>query len=47
MDMFPLNKNIVNTRNPEKYYVSPARTGTLGNSAIHFMARMLNANARK
>ena len=47
MDMFPLNKKIVNTRNPEKYYVSLARTDRLGNSAIPFMARMLNANARK
>ena len=41
-DMFPLNETQVNTRNPEKFCVPFARTGRLANSAIPYMARLLN-----
>ena len=41
--IFPLNQHTVNTRNPEKYFVSPASTGRLANSAIPYMQRLLNA----
>ena len=40
--IFPLNQHTVNTRNPEKYFVSPASTGRLANSAIPYMQRLLN-----
>ena len=36
-DIFPLNDNIINTRNPEKCYVAPAKTDRLANSAVPFM----------
>ena len=41
-DMFPLNEHIKKTRKPEKYYVPFARTDRLANSAIPYMARLLN-----
>ena len=43
--MFPKHtlRNVVNTRNPEKYYVQPARTDRLRYSAIPFMQRLLNS----
>ena len=40
--MFPLNPSTVETRNPEKYYVQPASTGRLKDSAIPYMQRLLN-----
>ena len=42
--IFPLNKNIANTRNPEKFFVQPARTERLARSAIPYMQRLLNEN---
>ena len=42
--MFPLNELNVNTRNPETYFVTPARTDRLAKSAIPYMQRLLNAN---
>ena len=42
--MFPLNgPNVFNTRNHEEYFVTPARTKRLANSAIPSMQRMLNS----
>ena len=43
--MFPksTSRNVVNTRNPEKFFVQPARTDRLMNSAIPFMQRLLNS----
>ena len=41
-DMFPVSENIVNTRNPEKYCVTKARTNRLATSAIPTMQRQLN-----
>ena len=41
-DMFPLNSNPVNTRNPEKFHVPFARTDRLAKSAIPYMSRLLN-----
>ena len=42
MDMFPLKKNGPNTRKPELYKVTGARTSRLAKSAIPSMQRMLN-----
>ena len=43
-DMFPQNiKSQYDTRKPEKFYVTPARTNRLANSAIPHMQRLLNA----
>ena len=41
-DMFPLNPSSVDTRNHEKYFVQPATTGRLADSAIPYMQRLLN-----
>ena len=41
-DMFPLNVNTVNTRNPEKFQVTKAKTSRLARSAIPSMQRQLN-----
>ena len=41
--MFPLNIPLKNTRNPEKYMVTPANTNRLANSAIPHMQRLLNS----
>ena len=42
--MFPLNgPNVFNTRNHEAYFVTPARTKRLANSAIPSMQRILNS----
>ena len=41
-DMFPLSEHNVNTRNPEKYRVTKARTNRLAVSAIPTMQRQLN-----
>ena len=43
-DMFPLNEHsmAVKTRHPEKFYVQPAKTGRLQDSAIPYMQRLLN-----
>ena len=41
--MFPLSaENVANTRHHEKYFVQPARTDRLKNSAIPYMQRLLN-----
>ena len=40
--MFPLNLNNINTRHPEKYLVTKAKTSRLANSAIPTMQRQLN-----
>jgi hypothetical protein len=45
-DIFPLNQTNVDTRRPEKYNVSYARTDRLAKSAIPYMARLLNANVK-
>ena len=42
-DMFPVNVQSYNTRNPEKYFVTHANTGRLANSAIPYMQRLLNS----
>ena len=44
-DMFPVNKTEINTRFPEKYEVTKAKTNRLANSAIPFMQRLLNKHA--
>ena len=41
-DMFPLTEHNVNTRNPERYHVTKARTNRLAVSAIPTMQRQLN-----
>lgn len=43
-DMFPLKVQTVNTRNPEKYEVTKAKTSRLAVSAIPSMQRQLNKN---
>ena len=40
--LFPMNSRIANTRNPEKFYVQPASTKRLAQSAIPYMQRLLN-----
>ena len=45
--MFPENNSITTTRNPEPYFVTPARTERLAKSAIPYMQRLLNANSKK
>ena len=40
--LFPLNKIAKNTRNPEKYLVTPASTSRLARSAIPYIQRLLN-----
>ena len=40
--MFPLRAHTRPTRNPEKYWVTPARTSRLAKSAIPAMQRQLN-----
>ena len=42
-DMFPLNRQDYNTRNPEKYQVTYANTSRLAKSSIPYMQRLLNA----
>ena len=44
--MFPLNDLNVNTRNPETYHVTPAKTDRLAKSAKPYMQRLLNANRK-
>ena len=44
MNMFPVRQRRVNTRHPEKYQVPFARTDRFKNSAIPYMARLLNSN---
>ena len=39
---FPLNPSTVNTRHPEKFYVQPANTRRLSQSAIPYLQRLLN-----
>ena len=47
-DMFPLKTQIVETRNPEKYEVTKAKTNRLAKSAIPTMQRQLNRlNSKK
>ena len=43
--MFPkrILSTVVNTRDPEKFFVQPARTDRLQNSAIPYMQRLLNS----
>ena len=41
-DMFPLSTHSVNTRNPEKYQITKAKTNRLAVSAIPVMQRQLN-----
>ena len=43
-DLFPLKTKVVNTREHEKYYVTPARTERLAKSAVPYLQRLLNAN---
>ena len=43
-DMFPLNSKTYDTRNPEKYFITPAKTNRLAKSAIPHMQRLLNCN---
>ena len=40
--MFPLNPSSLNSRNHETFYVQPATTSRLKDSAIPFMQRLLN-----
>ena len=46
-DMFPKNAVIVNTRQPEEYFVPHAKTDRLARSAIPYMARLLNASVKR
>ena len=41
-DIFPLNTNLANTRNPEMFNVTPSKNERLKNSAIPYMQRLLN-----
>ena len=41
-DLFPLNVKSVNTRQHEKYFVTPARTECLAKSAVPYLQRLLN-----
>ena len=45
-DIFPVNSSTANTRNHEKYFVYPAKTGRLAKSAIPYMAGLLNSNVK-
>ena len=40
--LIPKNPRIANTRNPEKFYVQPASTARLAQSAIPYMQQLLN-----
>ena len=40
--MFPLNPSSVDTRHHEKYFVQPASTSRLADSAIPYMQRLIN-----
>ena len=44
-DLFPRKISTYNTRHPEKFVVTPARTDRLKNSAISYMQRLLNSNS--
>ena len=46
-DMFPLRDIIVDTRNPEKFLVTQAKTNRLACSAIPSMQRQLNKYSTK
>ena len=46
-DMFPLRDQNVNTRNPELYEVTRAKTSRLANSAIPTMQRQLNSYVQR
>ena len=41
-NIFPINKKTVNTRQHEKFYVTPAFTDRVANSAIPYLQRLLN-----
>ena len=41
------NAVIVNTRQPEEYFVPHAKTDRLARSAIPYMARLLNASVKR
>ena len=41
-DLFPENVKLVNTRQHEKYFVTPARTERLARSTIPYLQRLLN-----
>ena len=43
-DMFPLNRKTVNTREHEKFFVQPAFSDRLKDSAVPYMQRLLNKN---
>ena len=45
--MFPRNQQIVNTRNPEVFHVTKAKTNRLANSAIPYMQKLLNDHYSK
>ena len=45
-DIFPENSNKTKTRQHEYYYVPHARTERFAKSAVPYMARQLNANAK-
>ena len=44
--MFPQNRFTINTRHPEKFSVTKAKTERLANSAIPYMQRLLNADKK-
>ena len=41
-DLFPLNVKTVNTRQHEKYFVTPSRTERLAKSTVPYLQRLLN-----
>ena len=41
--MFPINQSLPDTRHSEKFFVQPARTDRLRDSAIPYMQRLLNS----
>ena len=43
-DLFPRKARVVNTREHEKYYVTPAHTERLAKSTVPYLQRLLNAN---
>ena len=44
--MFPQNRITINTRHPEKFIVTKAKTERLANSAIPYMQRLLNTEKK-
>ena len=46
MDLFPLNENLYDARNPEKYKVLHANTDRLQKSSVIYMQHLLNLDAK-